>query len=78
MPEAHSHPDVPPLPDGARGSAVPDCGYVVDEVVGGVYWITDGSYQNAFIVGENWSLAIGAHAINWWRERYPRDPRCDR
>jgi glyoxylase-like metal-dependent hydrolase (beta-lactamase superfamily II) len=60
MAEEHSHPDVPPIPDGARGPHVPDTGYLVEEVAGGVYWITDGGYQNAFIVGEDSVVAIDA------------------
>jgi glyoxylase-like metal-dependent hydrolase (beta-lactamase superfamily II) len=60
MPQEHSHEHVPPIPDDARGPYVPDSGYLVDEVAGGVYWISDGGYQNAFIVCEDSVIAIDA------------------
>src|ERR1700760_2366746 len=60
MPRDDLHAHVPPIPDGARGPYVPDSGYLVDEVAGGIYWITDGGYQNAFVVCEESVIAIDA------------------
>lgn len=60
MTDEHPHQHVPSIPDGARGPCVPSSGYLVDEVAGGVYWITDGGYQNAFIVCEESVVAIDA------------------
>jgi glyoxylase-like metal-dependent hydrolase (beta-lactamase superfamily II) len=59
LPAAHRH-DVPAIPDTARGPFVPDRGYLVDEVAGGVHWITDGGYQNGFVVCESSVIAIDA------------------
>ena len=56
--EAHLH--VPAIPETARGPAVPASGYLVDEVAGGVHWITDGGYQNGFVVCEESVVAIDA------------------
>jgi glyoxylase-like metal-dependent hydrolase (beta-lactamase superfamily II) len=60
MSDTHEHHHVPPIPDNARGPKVPDSGYFVDEVAGDVYWITDGGYQNGFIVCEDSVIAIDA------------------
>jgi glyoxylase-like metal-dependent hydrolase (beta-lactamase superfamily II) len=60
MADMQDHQHVPPIPDGARGPFVPDCGYYVAEVAGGVHWITDGGYQNAFVVCEDSVVAIDA------------------
>ena len=39
-----------PLPDAARGPAIPqDKGYWVEEVRDGLYWVTDGSYTHMFL-----------------------------
>ena len=32
-----------PLPDGARGPAIPASGYLVEEIRDGLYWVTEGS-----------------------------------
>lgn len=52
--------EVPVIPEVAKGPAVPPSGYLVEEVAGGVYWITDGGYQCAFIVCEDGVIAIDA------------------
>jgi glyoxylase-like metal-dependent hydrolase (beta-lactamase superfamily II) len=52
--------EIPPVPDGARGPQVPPCGYLVEEIGGGVYWITDGGYQCAFVVAQDQVIAIDA------------------
>src|ERR1700746_664451 len=56
--EAHLH--VLAIPETARGPAAPGPGYLVDEVAGGVHWITDGGYQNGFVVCEESVVAIDA------------------
>ena len=39
-----------PLPDAARGPAIPqDKGYLVEELGEGLYWITEGMYQTFFL-----------------------------
>jgi glyoxylase-like metal-dependent hydrolase (beta-lactamase superfamily II) len=52
--------DVPPVPDNARGPKVPSRGYLVEEIAGGVHWVTDGAYQCAFVVGDDQVIAIDA------------------
>jgi glyoxylase-like metal-dependent hydrolase (beta-lactamase superfamily II) len=52
--------EVPAVPAGALGPKVPACGYLVEEVKGGVYWVTDGGYQSAFVVCDNEVIAIDA------------------
>jgi glyoxylase-like metal-dependent hydrolase (beta-lactamase superfamily II) len=52
--------EVPAVPAGAHGPKVPPCGYLVEEVRGGVYWITDGGYQCAFVVCDDEVVAIDA------------------
>lgn len=52
--------EIPAVPDGARGPKVPPRGYLVEEIAGGVYWITDGGYQCAFVVGDEQVIAIDA------------------
>jgi glyoxylase-like metal-dependent hydrolase (beta-lactamase superfamily II) len=52
--------EVPAVPAGAFGPKVPSCGYLVEEVKGGVYWVTDGGYQCAFVVCDNEVVAIDA------------------
>jgi len=48
--EAQQRPSAAPLPEGARGPAIPqDRGYVVSQLGEGLYWITDGSYQTIFL-----------------------------
>ena len=52
--------EVPAVPPGAFGPKVPSCGYLVEEIKGGVYWVTEGGYQCAFVVGDNEVIAIDA------------------
>jgi glyoxylase-like metal-dependent hydrolase (beta-lactamase superfamily II) len=51
---------VPPIPENSRGPKIPPCGYFVEEVTDGVYWITDGGYQCAFVVCDDEVIAIDA------------------
>jgi glyoxylase-like metal-dependent hydrolase (beta-lactamase superfamily II) len=38
-----------PIPEAARGPAIPESGYLVEEIRDGLYWATDGSYQVMFL-----------------------------
>jgi glyoxylase-like metal-dependent hydrolase (beta-lactamase superfamily II) len=38
-----------PVPAGANGPAIPAKGYLVEEISGGLYWVTDGFYQCLFL-----------------------------
>ena len=38
-----------PVPDAARGPAIPEAGYLVEEIRDGLYWVTDGLYQAMFL-----------------------------
>jgi glyoxylase-like metal-dependent hydrolase (beta-lactamase superfamily II) len=38
-----------PVPAGAQGPAIPAKGYLVQEIRGGLYWVTDGFYQAMFL-----------------------------
>jgi glyoxylase-like metal-dependent hydrolase (beta-lactamase superfamily II) len=40
---------VSPVPEAARGPAIPASGYLVEEIRDGLYWVTDGSYQAMFL-----------------------------
>jgi glyoxylase-like metal-dependent hydrolase (beta-lactamase superfamily II) len=39
-----------PVPSIAHGPAIPAAGYLVGEIRGGLYWVTDGVYQCMFLV----------------------------
>jgi glyoxylase-like metal-dependent hydrolase (beta-lactamase superfamily II) len=40
---------VAPVPEAARGPAIPETGYLVEEIQDGLYWVTDGAYQAMFL-----------------------------
>src|SRR3979411_1325463 len=42
-------PDYAPVPRSALGPALNEQGYYVGRVEGNLYWITDGTYQSAFL-----------------------------
>ncbi len=42
-------PDCAPIPGSALGPAVNEQGYYVGRVEGNLYWVTDGTYQSAFL-----------------------------
>ena len=42
-------PDYAPVPRSAIGPAVNEQGYYVDRVERNLYWVTDGTYQSAFL-----------------------------
>jgi glyoxylase-like metal-dependent hydrolase (beta-lactamase superfamily II) len=43
-------PTFAPVPSIAHGPAIPAAGYLVGEIRGGLYWVTDGIYQCMFLV----------------------------
>lgn len=49
------------IPEAAIGPAIPpEKGYLVEEIRGGLYWITDGSYNTMFLVTDEGVVAIDA------------------
>jgi glyoxylase-like metal-dependent hydrolase (beta-lactamase superfamily II) len=49
------------IPEAAIGPAIPpEKGYVVEEIRGGLYWVTDGSYNTMFLVTDEGVVAIDA------------------
>ena len=42
-------PEFAPIPRSALGPAVNEQGYYVDRVERNLYWVTDGTYQSAFL-----------------------------
>src|SRR2546427_1697591 len=48
-PSAEALPDYAPVPSSALGPAVNDQGYYVGRVERNLYWVTDGTYQSAFL-----------------------------
>ena len=50
-----------PLPDGARGPAIPqDKGYLVEEIGEGLYWVTEGAYQVMFLATGEGVIVVDA------------------
>ena len=48
-PSAEALPDYAPIPRSALGPALNEQGYYVGRVERNLYWITDGTYQSAFL-----------------------------
>ena len=48
-PDTTGLPDYAPVPSSALGPALGEQGYFVGRVERNLYWITDGSYQSAFL-----------------------------
>ena len=48
-PSADALPDYAPVPRSALGPAVNEQGYYVGRVERNLYWVTDGTYQSAFL-----------------------------
>jgi glyoxylase-like metal-dependent hydrolase (beta-lactamase superfamily II) len=44
-----AQPEYAPVPDGAKGPAIPETGYLVSGISDGVYWVTNGVYQALII-----------------------------
>ncbi|GAA4203080.1 MBL fold metallo-hydrolase [Microbispora amethystogenes] len=49
-----------PVPEIAKGPQVPDTGYILDEIADGVFWLSDGQYQNMFVVHDEGVIAVDA------------------
>ncbi len=49
-----------PVPEAAKGPAVPEAGYVMDEIADGIFWLSDGAYQTMFVVTDEGVIAIDA------------------
>lgn len=49
------------LPEAAIGPTIPpEKGYFVEEIRGGLYWVTDGSYNTMFLVTNEGVVAVDA------------------
>jgi glyoxylase-like metal-dependent hydrolase (beta-lactamase superfamily II) len=48
------------LPEAAKGPPIPAKGYLVQQIKGGLYWLTDGGYQTMFMVTDKGVVAVDA------------------
>jgi glyoxylase-like metal-dependent hydrolase (beta-lactamase superfamily II) len=48
------------LPEAAKGPPIPAKGYLVQQIRGGLYWLTDGGYQTMFMVTDKGVVAVDA------------------
>jgi len=48
------------LPSQAVGPSIPAKGYLVEEIRDGLYWVTDGTYNTMFMVGDEGVAAVDA------------------
>lgn len=48
------------LPTQALGPAIPSKGYLVEEMKDNLYWVTDGTYNTMFLVGDDGVAAVDA------------------
>jgi glyoxylase-like metal-dependent hydrolase (beta-lactamase superfamily II) len=48
------------IPESARGPAIPEKGYLVEEIRDNLYWVTDGSYNTIFLVTDEGVVAVDA------------------
>src|SRR5919107_3232077 len=56
-----SSPNPLTIPEAAKGPTIPpEKGYLVEEIRGGLYWVTDGSYNTMFLVTDEGVVAIDA------------------
>jgi glyoxylase-like metal-dependent hydrolase (beta-lactamase superfamily II) len=53
-------PDFAPIPRSALGPALNEQGYYVDRVEGNLYWVTDGTYQAAFLTTSDGVVLLDA------------------
>lgn len=49
-----------PIPAIAQGPAIPAAGYLVEEIRGGLYWVTDGVYQCMFLLSGRGVIVVDA------------------
>src|SRR5689334_6690622 len=59
-PKAEDLPDYAPVPQGAFGPALNEQGYYVGRVERNLYWITDGTYQSAFLTTSDGVVLLDA------------------
>src|SRR5258707_1879763 len=57
---ADTLPDYAPIPPSALGPAVNAQGYFVGRVEKNLYWVTDGTYQAAFLTTREWAVLFDA------------------
>ncbi|HEU4823990.1 MAG TPA: MBL fold metallo-hydrolase [Nitrososphaeraceae archaeon] len=50
------------LPEAAKGPPIPAKGYLVQQIRGGLYWLTDGAYQTMFMITDKGVVAVDAPA----------------
>lgn len=50
----------PAVPHVGNGPAIPRKGYVVEEIRGGLYWVSDGAYDTMFLVTRDGVIAVDA------------------
>lgn len=48
------------IPEAAKGPAIPQKGYLVEEIRDNLYWVTDGGYDTMFLVTDKGVVAIDA------------------
>jgi len=48
------------IPAQAQGPAIPSKGYLVEEISDSLYWVTDGTYNTMFLVGNDGVAAVDA------------------
>jgi glyoxylase-like metal-dependent hydrolase (beta-lactamase superfamily II) len=48
------------IPESARGPAIPEEGYLVEEIRDNLYWVTDGSYNAMFLVTDDGVVVVDA------------------
>ena len=48
------------IPESARGPAIPEKGYLVEEIRDDLYWVTDGTYNTMFLVTDEGVVAVDA------------------
>ena len=48
------------LPEATKGPPIPAKGYLVQQIGGGLYWLTDGGYQTMFVVTDKGVVAVDA------------------
>ena len=55
-----AHKKYAPVPAGANGPPIPKKGYLVEEIRGGVYWVTEGVYQALFVTTGEGVIVVDA------------------
>jgi len=60
MAEPTGLPLTSPVPELARGPAIPESGYLLEEIEDRLFWLTDGLYQMIFLVSDEGVIAVDA------------------